>query len=341
MSVKRSLLFIIVSASLSWGQTADVPEIVNKVASAAGNWLKMDADVRAIGMGGTNVAIGYGVSAIPKNPSLIAFIPRSQVYYSKTSYLAGISLNNFGLGRKVGHSDFVGIHLFYLDSGPIEITDVANPEGTGENYHTRFISARTVYARRLTDRLKVGVTLNFIHEAIATAYKNTFAFDVGSNFNTGLYGFILGMSVANFGPETRYGGKALATDVSTDLDVGGSLDKITAKYPLPLSFRLGVANTIIGPEGSFFKNSAHRITVSAEGISPIDFLVSGSTGLEYGWNEMVFARLGSKLGHDSGGMAGGAGIKYRADRFIVTVDYAVASYGILDLTQQLGIGLEF
>ena len=31
----------------------------------------------------------------------------------------------------------------------------------------------------------------------------SFALDIGSNFNTGIYGFVLGMSVTNLGPESN------------------------------------------------------------------------------------------------------------------------------------------
>ena len=54
--------------------------------------------------------------------------------------------------------------------------------------------------------------------------------DLGSNFDTGIYGFILGMSVSNFGPEVQYEGDAL--DVTVDEDIAGpeKLSKITNKF---------------------------------------------------------------------------------------------------------------
>ena len=52
-------------------------------------------------------------------------------------------------------------------------------------------------------------TVKFFREDIDDMYLQGFAADVGSNFDTGIYGFILGMSVTNFGPEVRFKGEGL------------------------------------------------------------------------------------------------------------------------------------
>ena len=71
-------------------------------------------------MGGAFVAAGEGVSAIPYNPAGVSFIKKSEGYYSKTNYVAGITHNVMSYGMKLSGSDFFGVHLFYLDSGLME-----------------------------------------------------------------------------------------------------------------------------------------------------------------------------------------------------------------------------
>ena len=51
------------------GQYRDIPDVVTKVATSAGGFLKLETSARAIGMGGSFVASGRGVSGIPYNPS--------------------------------------------------------------------------------------------------------------------------------------------------------------------------------------------------------------------------------------------------------------------------------
>ena len=83
-----SLLF-----TMLHGQYRDLPDIVTKVATAAGNWLKLETDARAMAMGGSFVAAGRGVSGIPYNASAIAYLSGSELVYGKSSYIAGITHN--------------------------------------------------------------------------------------------------------------------------------------------------------------------------------------------------------------------------------------------------------
>ena len=59
----------------------EIPDIVTKVGTSVGNWLKLETDARAVGMGGAQVAAGEGVSAISYNPASIAFMNGTQLYY--------------------------------------------------------------------------------------------------------------------------------------------------------------------------------------------------------------------------------------------------------------------
>mgnify|MGYP000468727325 CR=1 FL=1 len=78
----------------------------------------------------------------------------------------------------------------------------------------------------------------------------TFAFDIGSNFDTGIYGFVLGMAVTNLGPEVKFEGEGLEIDIDDDI-----FSKITEEFPLPMTFRLGLMNQIIGPNSDIIKNN--------------------------------------------------------------------------------------
>ena len=69
----------------------------------------------------------------------------------------------------------------------------------------------------------------------------------------------------------------------------------------------------------------------------LDYTVYGAMGLEYSWNEMVFARFGTHIGHDTAGISLGGGLKYRG----INLDGAYVNYGVLNETIQFGIGLEF
>ena len=67
---------------------------------------------------------------------------------------------------------------------------------------------------------------------------------IGSNFDTGIYGLILGMSITNFGLEGQFHGEGLTQQVADTISVTEQLEKITKKFPLPMAFRLGVKKEI-------------------------------------------------------------------------------------------------
>ena len=184
--MKKCLIVFLVPLVLV-AQYRDIPDVVTKVATAAGSFLKLETSARAIGMGGSFVASGRGVSGIPYNSSSIAFIQKSEAYFSQVNYLAGIQHGVFTYGTRISPSDFIGLHLFYLDSGPMSVTTELYPDGTGENFNVFSIAARATYARSLTDRLKVGASLNYIRDKIAETEMQTVSYDIGSNFQTGIY----------------------------------------------------------------------------------------------------------------------------------------------------------
>lgn len=311
----------------------DPPEAVTKVGTSAANWLKIESGVRGISMGGSQVASGVGLSGVFYNPASISFTESSEVYYSKSNYLAGITHNTLGYVTRITSSDYLGLYLFYLDSGEMEVTTVISPDGTGEMFSVLDLSIRLIYGKQLTDRLRIGGAIKYFREEIYTAHMQSLVLDVGSNFDTGIYGFILGMSVSNFGPDIQFEGDALDVTVDDDIAVAGKLSKITRKFPVPLTFRIGLSNDIIGGD----EESSHRLTISADGINPIDYTVYGGVGLEYSWRDMAFIRGGTRLFHDTAGISLGGGLKWS----MFSVDYAYVNYGILKETHQFGISLNF
>ena len=87
---------------------------VTKVATSAANWLKLESGVRGISMGGSQAASGRGMTGVHYNPASVAFIKSSEVFYSKSLYLADISLNTLAYGTRLSTTDYFGVHLFYL-----------------------------------------------------------------------------------------------------------------------------------------------------------------------------------------------------------------------------------
>ena len=326
----KSILYIVV---IFFGLSFSEDKAVTKVATSAANWLKIENGVRGISMGGSQVASGRGMTGAHYNPASIAFLGGSEFFYSKSNYLADISHNTLAYGTRLSPTDYFGLHLFYLNSGDMKVTTEAKPDGTGETFQVTDLSLRLIYGRQLTDRLRLGGALKYIREDIFTAYMQSFVFDLGSNFDTGIYGIILGMSVSNFGPDVQFHGEGLEIVVADTTARDGKLSKITKKFSVPLTFRLGIQKDVWGGEDE----STSRLTVSVDGINPIDYTVYGGLGIEYSWRDIAFIRGGTRLFHDTAGLSLGGGLKWS----MFAVDYAYVNYGILKETHQFVINLEF
>ena len=324
----RKKIFIIILLNVLFSYT-EIPDLVTKVATTAGNWLKLETGARAVGMGGAQVAAASGISAISYNPASIAYIDKNQTYFSHTLLYADISHSTFAYGTKLTNTDFFGLSLFYVSSGEILKTDAYHPDGDG-TFSVTGLCFRSSYAKILTDRLKVGVSVKYIREKIWEADMQTFAVDIGSNFKTGIYGMILGMSVSNFGPEVSFNGDALNVPVADTLSVDGELARLTNSFPIPMTFRVGVSKEILIDE-------ANKLVLAIDGINPVDYTVHVNVGGEYSWRDLAYLRLGSHLLHDTASFTVGGGVKMNN----IHVDYALASYGILDFTHQFGIRFGF
>ena len=332
-------IYYIICLLFSSSVFAESVDAVTKVATAAANWLKLETGTRAIGMGGAYTAAGNDVTGIPYNPASVSFVTGSEGFLSTTDYFAGISYNVLGYATNMSGVDYAGIHIFALNSGDMDVTTEAYPDGTGEKFNMTGMCLRGTYGRRVTNRLRIGITGKYIREQIYTTSMQSFAVDIGSHFDTGLYGFLLGMSINNLGPEVKYDGDGLEIECG-DETPSGYCAQITEFFPLPLTFRLGLANYIMGPESKIITTKNHRLLVSIDAINPIDFTLYGAMGMEYAYADMFFLRGGTHLGHDTADVSLGAGLRINTKGFSVGLDYAYVNYGILKETHQFGISLE-
>ena len=128
--IKKYYILVLV-CSLVHAQAETSPDVVTKVGTCAANWLKLETGTRAIAMGGAYTAVGDGIAGVPYNPASIAFIDNQEAFLSQTSYIADITYSVLGFGRNMSGTDFVGIHVFALDSGPMDLTTEDEPDGTG------------------------------------------------------------------------------------------------------------------------------------------------------------------------------------------------------------------
>jgi hypothetical protein len=335
-----AFIVILLSTSMVFSQ-----DELSKVGTGMAQFLKLAVGGRGAALGDAYVAGANDVTALYWNPSGIQDINGYSFGLSRYQLFADINLNFLGFVLPLGSNSRLGFHIIYLGSGDIEITTIDDPDGTGEFYNTSNTSVGLTFTRRLTERFSLGVTAKYLEEKIYNEKGSTFAFDVGSQFNTGIYGLKLGMALTNFGGRMKLDGPDL--DIASenpntgDSRISGARLE-TEDWPIPLTYRLGMMMDILGPNSQISASSDHRVTLMADGNDPIDHYLRYNTGVEYEWKRVVALRGGYKFNYDEATYTFGAGLNVNmGSQSMFQVDYAFGNYGLLGYVHQYSVMISF
>lgn len=244
----------------------------------------------------------------------------------------------------------VGVHLNTLGSGPIKRTSELNPFGErlgGNAFEWTSTVVGLGYAKRMTDRLQVGGQVKYISEGIPDASTHWMAVDVGTQFNTGLYGLILGGVIQNIGGTARANGpliqRVIQTSDGSQLPEARRVQFFTNNTELPVVFRLSIGADLLGGANSLIGGAGGPNTLVSE-VSVTDATDESTQyalGVEYGYKNLLFLRGGKRLYNDDRergdagqvGLTGGFGLRLPVLGRNVRFDYAYKAAGALQNIQ--------
>lgn len=175
-------------------------------AGAAGgeplNFLLLDADARAVAMGGAYTALATDANALLYNPGALGRIERREATFMHSSYFAGVSQQYAAYASPGGW----GANFNYLTTGEIRNASISNPNGTGLAGSTLSdLAVGAGYGRAVGGGLSLGAGLKFIRESIADVNGETFAADLGALYDVpAVRGLSLAAAVQNIGPAVKY-----------------------------------------------------------------------------------------------------------------------------------------
>lgn len=315
----------------------------SKVGSTAAPFLNIGIGGKAISMGGAFVATANDVSSLYWNPAGSARLETNEAMFTHSMWFADIDYNWAGAALKLGNMGSLGISVTYLDYGSMEVTTLAEQDGTGQMFDAKDLSLALTYAYNLTDRFSVGGSAKYIQQKIWNSSASTMAFDLGILYYSDIFGLRIGATISNFGADLSLDGKDLLVQHDIDNQINGNNDQILAnlrtdEYPLPLLFRIGIAADLINIQD-------HLISIGVDAMHPNDNDESLNVGLEYRLYDLISLRGGYKsllLDNAEEGLTIGVGLNYSfAPNLGFYFDYAYQDFGILDNTQQFTLGLKF
>lgn len=254
--------------------------------------LKIPVGPRGTALGGAVAADVEGVESIFWNPAGLSSLGGTEAMFSHTTYFADQKLNFAAVGTKLGNVGVLGFNAKVLSVGDIIVTTEDAPEGTGEILQPTFTVLGVSLAREFTDRVRAGLTVNYVSESIISTSATGVAVDFGVEFNTGWRGLKLGMVMKNFGTTMKFEGENLNLAVrppdSDPQAANRTFRSTSSSFEMPSYFTLAATYDVFSAPGQrvAFMGSFQNNNFEGDNLAG---------GLEWTYRS-VFALRGSYFG---------------------------------------------
>jgi len=298
----------------------------NRTGTGGATQLLIPVGPRGIAMGESNIATSHGVEALFWNPAGTARLGSSvDVMFSHMSYIADIGVEYGAVAANFEGLGVIALSLKSLSIGDIPVTTTQDPDGTGATFAPQMLTTGLSYARQLTDRISVGLTMNIIMETLGDVNASGIGFNVGVIYESlaDIDGLSMGIAMKNVGPQMKYDGSGLLTlaNASGQQRPPAYYKIEAASFDLPSSFEMGLGYKMKLTEDNSVQLSGAYQT---NNFSADEYKV----GAEYGYKNMFFARAGYQGAPQVSsenylyGLTAGVGIHYDLSGIALTVDYA-------------------
>lgn len=278
-----------------------------RVGTRGADFLQIGVGARGLALAGAGASLQPGIFSMYWNPSGLALMEGFGVGFSYAALYEGLDIDYLYAGGAVPFlGGMLGVNWASLSSGEIPRTTEAFPAGGdplfGPTFEWTSGYVGAFYARRITDRLRLGGGLKFIREGISDASANYVAFDAGVGFVTGLYGIELGAAIQNLGSEGRFDGSAIRRQISSAEQLfppsgrDFQLDFAVEEIQLPTLFRFTVLLDVLGgPESLVQRPGPHRVNFAIDLVDAVSSETQAAFGVEYGFQNILFGRVGKRF----------------------------------------------
>ncbi|HTX99810.1 MAG TPA: PorV/PorQ family protein [Bacteroidota bacterium] len=303
----------------------------NKAGRAAFQFLKIGIGARQTGMGEASIAVVRDINTVFWDPAGLAGVASGEASFSYNKWLADLDYMAGAVGFRLGDVGVVGLSYSELSYGDIPEALAVSESGssdtrTGNTFTGNDLSVGLSFARQFSENLSIGVTAKYLREKLFIYSASTFAFDVGTFYDTQFNGIKFAMSAQNFANSVKF------------LDVSDRKEG----YDIPLLFTIGASIDLIKPVDAFLTaGDAHRLTLALETVNSNDYGERWNIGAEYAFFEFLFLRGGYRFNYDDGNTSFGIGLQKQLGDFNLRLDYSYVSFKYLSSPQRISLTLDF
>jgi hypothetical protein len=318
----------------------------DRVGTAGATELLIPVGARGTALGGSSVSMISGVDAIYYNPAGISGSNlAAQAMFSNMTYIADIDVNSFAVAANFAGFGTLALSLKSLSFGDIPVTTETQPDITSETYSPSYLTLGVTYSTSLSDRVRSGITVNFVNETIARVSATGIAFDIGIQYFGlgGINGLKLGIVAKNLGPQMKFDGGGLfkkATVENDDRTISSNMKVDAASFELPSYFELGVGyEAMLQADHKLFLGTSFQ----NNNYSDDDYKLC----MEYTFKDLVYLRGSYQMAPTANtddyiyGPAFGAGVHYSTSSIDLTLDYAYQWHRTFDASNIITLKIGF
>ena len=296
MRIFKALLYCLSAAA--------IPSRALAQTSAGGEsfeFLLLDANARAVAMGGAYTALATDANALLYNPAGLARVKMHEATFMHNQYLQGLTQEYLSMATASGWS----ASFNYFNFGSIDRTTLSQQSGGIGEFGLSNMALGAGYGWNY-GALSLGGGLKYIRETADNITAAGCAADIGALLDIKrLPGLTMGAALQNMGPAVKF---------------------ISKREKPPFLIRGGMAYSF---------NAFNSLSVAALDVSKVDSdKLRFGLGAEILLNNVIALRAGFTTRNEAGiGLTAGVGWQWKSG----SIDYALAPFGDLGLAHRISL----
>jgi hypothetical protein len=256
------------------------------------NFLRLGVGARAAAMGDAFTSIAKDASAVYWNPAGLAAAAGTSATLMHNEYLQDVRHEYAGLGFRSGDHGF-GFAVSGMYTNDLDGRDVQGNKTPDFGFYDLALSG--AYGLSVREGFRVGATVKYLREQIDDETASGVAFDLGTQFDTGVAGLTLGAGVRN---------------------VGGKMKFVEDEFDLPMMLQGGAS------WGRPVGGTVGNLLLAADVLVPRDGDTSVRLGSELSYRDFSSISVGYRSSLDNENVSFGLGAWKNTFR----VDYAYVPF---------------